>query len=69
MRISDIQKYDSSRMYETYEKWPEIAHKSYFSKHLQKMVADSKIGKDVQVKVFREGKEKALIVTIGKLVS
>jgi serine protease Do len=39
------------------------------SKHLQKMVADSKIGKDVQVKVFREGKERALIVTIGKLVS
>ena len=39
------------------------------SKHLQKMVADTKIGKDVQVKVFREGKEKALIVTIGKLVS
>ena len=39
------------------------------SKHLQKMVADTKIGKDVQVKVFREGKEKALIVTIGKLIS
>jgi serine protease Do len=39
------------------------------SKHLQKMVADTKIGKDVQVKVFREGKEKALKVTIGKLVS
>ena len=37
MRISDIQKYDSSRMYEIYEKWPEIAHKSYFSKHLQKI--------------------------------
>jgi serine protease Do len=39
------------------------------SKHLQKMVADTKIGKDVEVKVFREGKEKALKVTIGKLIS
>ena len=39
------------------------------SKYLQKMVADTKIGKDVQLKVFREGKEKALKVTIGKLVS
>jgi len=39
------------------------------SKHLQKMVADTKIGRDVQVKVFREGKEKALKITIGKLVS
>jgi serine protease Do len=39
------------------------------SKHLQKMVADTKIGRDVQVKVFREGKEKALRITIGKLVS
>jgi serine protease Do len=39
------------------------------SKHFQKMVADTKIGKDVQVKVFRKGKEKALKVTIGKLVS
>jgi serine protease Do len=38
-------------------------------KHLQKMVADTKIGKDVQVKVFRKGKEKALKVKIGKLVS
>ena len=37
MRISDVQKYDSSRMYETYEKWPEIAQESYFSKHLQKI--------------------------------
>jgi serine protease Do len=39
------------------------------SKHLQKMVADTKIGRDVQVKVFREGKEKALKITIGKMVS
>jgi Do/DeqQ family serine protease len=39
------------------------------SKHLQKMVADTKVGRDVQVKVFREGEEKALKITIGKLVS
>jgi S1-C subfamily serine protease len=39
------------------------------SKHLQKMVADTKIGRDVQVKVFREGLEKALKITIGKLDS
>ncbi len=39
------------------------------SKHLQKMVADTKIGRDVLVKVFREGKEKALKITIGKLAS
>jgi serine protease Do len=39
------------------------------SKHLQKMVADTKIGRDVQVKIFREGEEKALKITIGKLVS
>ncbi|MFT4578823.1 MAG: Do/DeqQ family serine protease [Nitrospinales bacterium] len=39
------------------------------SKHLQKMVADTKIGRDVQVKVFREGKEKALEITIGKMAS
>ena len=39
------------------------------SKHLQKMVADTKIGRNVQVKVFREGKEKALKIRIGKLAS
>ena len=39
------------------------------SKLLQKMVADTKIGRDVLVKVFREGQEKALKVKIGKLVS
>jgi serine protease Do len=38
-------------------------------KHFQKMVADTKIGRDVQIKVFREGKEKALNITIGKLSS
>ena len=30
MKISDIQKYDSKRMYEAYEKWPEIAQENYF---------------------------------------
>jgi serine protease Do len=39
------------------------------SKHLQKMVADTKIGRDVQVKVFREDQEKALKITIGRLIS
>ena len=39
------------------------------SKLLQKMVADTNIGRDVLVKVFREGQEKALKVKIGKLVS
>ena len=39
------------------------------SKHFQKMVADTKIGRSVQVKVFREGEEKAFKITIGKLVS
>ena len=29
MKISDIQKYDSKKMYEAYEKWPEIAQESY----------------------------------------
>jgi serine protease Do len=38
-------------------------------KHFQKMVADTKIGREVQIKVFREGKEKTLIITIGKLSS
>ena len=29
MRISDIRRYDSEKMYETYEKWPEIAEENY----------------------------------------
>ena len=29
MKISDIQKYDSEKMYEAYEKWPEIAQENY----------------------------------------
>ena len=39
------------------------------SKLLQKMVADTNIGRDVLVKIFREGQERALKVKIGKLVS
>ncbi len=29
MKISDMQKYDSEKMYEAYEKWPEIAQENY----------------------------------------
>ena len=29
MKISDIQRYDSEKMYEAYEKWPEIAQENY----------------------------------------
>jgi len=36
MKISDIQKYDSKKMYESYEKWPEIAQENYFSRDLPK---------------------------------
>ena len=36
MKISDIQKYDSKKMYETYEKWPEIAQENYFFRDLPK---------------------------------
>ena len=34
MLINDIhiQKYDSRKMYQAYEKWPEIAQKNYFSR-------------------------------------
>ncbi len=39
------------------------------SKYLQKMVADTKIGKVVPVKIFRNGKEKNLQIKIGKMVS
>ncbi len=39
------------------------------SKYLQKLVANTEIGRVVLVKVFREGKEKILEITIGKLVS
>tara|TARA_B100001750_G_scaffold234561_1_gene236067 strand:+ start:199 stop:1209 length:1011 start_codon:yes stop_codon:yes gene_type:complete len=37
MKISDIQRYDSKKMYEAYEKWPEIAQENYFSKDLPKI--------------------------------
>ena len=37
MKISDIQRYDSRKMYEAYEKWPEIAQESYYLKDLQKI--------------------------------
>jgi len=30
MKISDIQRYDSQKMYEAYEKWPEIAQENYY---------------------------------------
>ena len=36
MKISDIQKYDSKKMYESYEKWPEIAQENYFFRDLPK---------------------------------
>jgi len=36
MKISDIQRYDTKKMYETYEKWPEIAQENYFAGDLQK---------------------------------
>ena len=36
MKDSDIQKYDSSKMHQAYEKWPEIAQENYFSRDLQK---------------------------------
>ena len=37
MEISDIQRYDSKKMYESYENWPEIAQENYFSKDLPKI--------------------------------
>ena len=36
MKISDIQRYDSEKMYEAYEKWPEIAQENY-KKDLSKL--------------------------------
>ncbi|MEE3253712.1 MAG: trypsin-like peptidase domain-containing protein [Nitrospinota bacterium] len=44
--------------------------KSVFDlKKLQKMVAETSIGKIVEIKIFREGKEKYLKIKIGKLIS
>ena len=37
MEISDVQRYDSKKMYEAYEKWPEIAQENYFFKDLPKI--------------------------------
>ena len=37
MKISDIQRYDSRKMYEAYEKWPEIAQENYYRGDLQKI--------------------------------
>ena len=37
MKISDVQRYDSSKMYEVYEKWPEIAQENYFLTDLPKI--------------------------------
>jgi len=37
MKISDIQRYDSKKMYEAYEKWPEISQENYFSTRLSKI--------------------------------
>ena len=37
MKISDIQRYDSKKMCEAYEKWPEISQENYFSRDLQKI--------------------------------
>ena len=37
MKISDIQRYDSNKMYEAYEKWPEIAQENYFLTDLPKI--------------------------------
>ena len=37
MEISDIQKYDSKKMYEAYDRWPEISQENYFFKDLPKI--------------------------------
>ena len=37
MKISDVQRYDSNKMYEAYEKWPEIAQENYFLTDLPKI--------------------------------
>ena len=37
MKISDIQRYDSKKMYEAYEKWPEISQENYFLTDLPKI--------------------------------
>ena len=37
-------------------------------KNLQKMVAETKIGRWVEIRIFRKGKEKSLKIKIGKLI-
>ena len=37
MRISDIQRHDSKKMYEAYDRWPEISQENYFFKDLPKI--------------------------------
>ena len=37
MKISDIRKYDSKKMYEAYDRWPEISQENYFSQNLEKI--------------------------------
>ena len=37
MKISDIQRYDSRKMYGAYEKWPEIAQENYYREDFQKI--------------------------------
>ena len=37
MRISDIQRHDSKKMYEAYDRWPEISQENYFAKDLPKI--------------------------------
>ena len=37
MQISDIQRYDSKKMYEAYNRWPEISQENYFFKDLPKI--------------------------------
>ena len=37
--------------------------------NFQHMVADTQVGKQVPISIIREGLEKTLIITIGKLTS
>ena len=37
MQISDIQRYDSKKMYKAYDRWPEISQENYFAKDLPKI--------------------------------
>ena len=37
MKISDIERYDSKKMYAAYDNWPEIAQENYCARDLQKI--------------------------------